>query len=466
MKETYLTIKEPERKVSIYASADVLVVGGGPAGVSAAIASARNGAKTILLERYGYLGGMATGGLVILIPHLSDGTKKQWIAGLCQEIIDRLDDIGGVLHPKYEDLGSSDPDLLTVWSEYLFFTIGGKVRLSAIVDPQVLKCVLDSMMEEAGVKLCFHCWAVQALMDNNKIKGVVFESKSGQKAIMAKIIIDATGDGDIFASAGTSFNDVPDLTLRTSTLGLICRIGNVDTKKYSDFMKKESRKYAELMNQLEAMGGFSLILKSNQEDVVWVNNYFPKWKPNYIESFVKEETEKKQLSALNFEDLTFVEISARKGIMVTINFLKKYIPGFEKSFILEIAPQIGTRGSRRLVGEYIVTKEDVFSGIMHEDTIAVCPPINGNISKEHPLAYIPFRSLLPRKLENLIVAGRCFSSDQVANDILNIIPFCIAMGQAAGTAAAIAAKANIIPKDINYTLLKQQLINQNVPLPE
>ena len=153
------TVREPARQTNVVDEADVVVVGGGPAGAAAALAAARSGAKTVLIERYGHLGGMATGGLVILIPHLSDGTREQQVAGICQEMIGRLDAVGGVVHPRYEDLGSTDPKLVNKWKEYLFFVVGGKVRLSVMVDPEILKCVLNDMMEEAGVKLFLHSGA-------------------------------------------------------------------------------------------------------------------------------------------------------------------------------------------------------------------------------------------------------------------------------------------------------------------
>ena len=173
------TVSEPARQIEVADVTDVVVVGGGPAGVAAAIAAGRSGAKTVLVERYGHLGGMATGGLVILIPHLSDGFKGQQVVGICQEMVGRLDALGAVVHPRYEDLGSTDPELIRKWKEYLFFVVGGKVRMSVLVDPEILKCVLNDMMEEAGVKLFLHSWGTQALVEENRVRGVIFESKSG-----------------------------------------------------------------------------------------------------------------------------------------------------------------------------------------------------------------------------------------------------------------------------------------------
>jgi hypothetical protein len=462
-------IMEPAREIRVCREADVVVVGGGPAGVAAALAAARGGAKTILVERYGHLGGMATGGLVILIPHMSDGTDKQQVTGICQEIIGRLDVLGAAIHPRYEDLGSKSGRLIKRWQDYLFFVIEGRIRLSVLVDPEIMKCVLNDMMEEAGVTLFLHSWGVEPLMEGNEVRGVIFESKSGRQAILSRVVIDATGDGDLFASAGAPFDGNLDPKARISRMALIFQIANVDTKKFGRFMTEEKERYGELMYELESLGGYSLILRGPRKDVVWVNNYFPKWAPNYMKNFVKEaagaSSGKGILSALSFEDLTWVEVNARKGMLVTYNFLKKHVPGYEKSFIMNVAPQIGTRGSRRLLGEYLVTEKDMRTGVVHDDTIALCPSIDGNVSPAHPHMCIPYRSLVPQKIENLLVAGRCFSSDLVANDVLNIIPFCVQMGQAAGAAAAMAVEAGVAPRGVDIRILQRRLIEQDVALP-
>ncbi|RJR32694.1 MAG: FAD-dependent oxidoreductase [Desulfobacteraceae bacterium] len=463
-------VREPAREVDVVSESDVVVVGGGPAGVGAALSAARTGARTVLLERYGHLGGMATGGLVILIPHLSDGSERRQITGICQEMIERLDVEGAAVHPRYEELGSTDPKLIAKWKEHLFFVVGGKVRMSVLVDPEILKCVLNDMMEEAGVKLFLHSWSTRAYVEEDAVRGIIFESKTGRQAILSKVVVDATGDGDIFADAGAPFDGQLDPKARISRLALVFQIANVDTERFSRFMSEEQQTYAELMYKLESLGGFSLILRGYRDDVVWVNNYFPKWVPNYMNSFVTEtsgeDAQNRFLSALNFEDLTWVEVHARKGMRTTHDFLKRNVPGFGKSFIMNVAPQIGTRGSRRLLGEYVVTEKDIRTGTVFNDSIALCPPIDGNVSPEHPHMCIPYRALLPKKVQNLLVAGRCFSSDLVANDVLNIIPFCIAMGQAAGTAASIAAKADLSPGNIDVDTLQRGLIDQNVVLPE
>ena len=453
-------ILEPARKVEVYREAEVLVVGGGPAGVSAAVAAARNGAETVLVERYGHLGGMATGGLVILIPHLSGGSDKLVIAGQQKEWLDRLEPLGGVLQPPLDAIGSADPGLIERWGKYRFFVVEERIRLSAYVDPELLKCVLNDMVVGAGVTLCLHSWGCRAVMDGNKIQGIIFESKEGRQAVLGQVVIDATGDGDIFASAGADFDGTLDPNLRSSKLALVFRVGNIDYERFRAFKGKEIQttsiyetgseesSYAKLMGKLNRMGGFTVTMPTPRDDVVWFNNWIP------------------DLSCLKVEDLTRMEVETRKKMLLTHHFFKKNVPGFEDSYILDTASQLGTRGSRRLIGKHILTEEEMRTGTVYEDTIALFPPLTTNASPERPNRCIPYRSLLPRNVDGLLVAGRCFSSDLVANDIMNLIPPCVAMGEAAGTAAALSVKRGVAPKDVTHSDLRSLLISQGVPLPD
>jgi hypothetical protein len=449
------TIKEPARDINVCHEADVIVVGGGPGGHSAAVAAARNGARTVLVERYGHLGGLATGGLVIQILLMSDGTGEQQIAGLCQEWIDRLKPLNGVMVPSKEELGSSEAKTLAKWKNVLFAVIGGRVRLTATVDPELLKCILNDMAEEAGVKLYLHSWGTQAIVEKGAVKGVIFESKSGRQAILGKVVIDSTGDGDIMASAGVPYVDNLDPKLRFANMSLVWRFGNADYNKFCRFTDANRQKYGELMNRLtqETGGTRVLPIASTRNDVVWFNN----WAPG--------------MSATNVENLTEVELRMRKVVRVTQRFFKEHMPGFENCFILDTASQIGTRGGRRMIGEYVYNEKDMRSGLVHEDTIAVLPNTDGAPggdirSGDARRAYIPYRSLLPKDMDGLMVACRAFSADMVANDAFNWIPHCIALGEAAGTAAALAVKAGLKPRDVDYGALQSQLLRQGVLLPD
>jgi hypothetical protein len=442
------TVHEPAEDVKICYEADVVVVGGGPGGHSAAIAAARNGAKTVLVERYGHLGGMATGGIVIQIPHMSDGGKKPIIAGLTLEWLERLDMLGGTLRPRMEDIGSDDENLVSYWRRFMGNVINGRIEHTAWVDPELLKCVLNDMVEDAGIKLFLHSWGTRAIVDDGKVKGIIFESKSGRQAILGEIIIDGTGDGDLLPSAGAEYDGAIEPSSRSSMLALVFRLGNCDYQKYCDFRESEPEKYQELMKELASVAGTRLLpLPSPRNDVMWVNNWIP------------------GLDCTNVEDLTKLEVDMRKIMRRGHKFLRENFPTFENSFILDTAPQTGTRGSRRLIGEYIVTKEDFQSSKKYDDTIAVFPRLGPPGGQEVKYVYMPYRALVPIKVEGLLVAGRSFSSDMAANNMSNLIPHCIATGQAAGTAAAIALKSGLSPRKIDYKTLQKTLAEQGVPLP-
>lgn len=443
------TLREPSRTIEVCREAEVIVVGGGPAGVAAAVASARSGADTVLIERYGHLGGLATGGLVILIMPMSDIDGQQQISGLCQEFIDRLAVADAAVYPSREELGSSEKELVTHWLSRgcRFFAQEGRVTLNVLFDPEMLKCVLNDMVSDAGIKLLLHSWGARCLADKGGMRGVLFESKSGRQAILGKVVVDATGDGDMFASAGAEFDTRMDPTVRSSMLALVFRVAGVDFGSLGRFRETRANEYDALMKEVERLGGFPLYIRTWREDTVWFNNFLP------------------GLDGLNVDDLTWVEVNARKRMLLTHDFFKKNVPGFEGSYIVDTASQVGVRATRRLVGEYVVTERDIQSGALHEDTIAVAPVRQWAPHVKPPLAYIPYGSLLPRTLENLLVAGRCLSSDQFANNLLSPIQCCVAMGQAAGTAAALAVRERVTPRQIERKVLQQILRDQGVPLP-
>ena len=441
------TVTEPAREINVCHEADVVVVGGGPGGHSAAVAAARSGARTVLLERYGHLGGMATGGIVIQIPHMSAGGTEVQILGLTQEWLDRLDVVGGSLHPRKEDIGSADKDPVKKWQRFWGNVRDGRIEQTAWVDPELLKCVLNDMVEEAGVKLYLHSWGTRALVEGNRVTGVVFESKSGRQAVLGKIIIDATGDGDLLPSSGAEFDPALDRSLRSSMLALVFRIGNCDYQKYCDFREAEPGKFSKLMEELSQVAGTKLLpLPSPRNDVMWVNNWIP------------------DLDCTKVEDLTTLEVTMRKIMLRGHAFMKEHFPTFENSFILDTASQTGTRGARRLKGEHTITEEDIRLGTVHEDTIAIIPRF---IPKEEwsPFLYFPYRALVPERVEGLLVAGRSFSSDTAANNMINLIPHCIATGQAAGTAAALALESGVEVRSVSHKGLQNALRKQGVPLP-
>lgn len=459
------TITESAREIKVVREADVVVVGGGPGGIGASLAAARNGAKTVLIERYGHLGGMASGGLVNIFPNLSDISGKQHIFGINQEIIDRLAAKNAAFFPKKEDWGTTDKKIVDYYKNAnmgLFYVrkdpnIGNRERVmyTAVVDPEILKGELDLMMEEAGVDLLFHSWGTRPIMDGDTVTGVFFESKSGRQAITAKIVIDATGDGDIFVAAGAEFDSELNNKFRTAWLAFTFWLSNVDIQKVTEFEKTNPEKHAEMMQEVLSMGGYGHYFKGllkNQDGVIWFHNFL-----------IQPESS----DTLDVEELTRVNLQGRKGAIITYEFYRKNIPGFEKSFIMQTAPQLGTQGGRRIIGEYILKSEDMESDEIHEDTIAVLANNdNFDISAKHPSICIPYRCLVPVRVDGLLVACRAFSSSDDFNQWFNIIPPCICYGQAAGTAAALAVQEGIQPRNVDYGELKSNLISQGVNIPD
>jgi hypothetical protein len=446
-------IREKARDTKVVYDADVVVVGGGPGGIGAAVSAARNGARTVLIERYGYLGGMGTGGLVTIIPQLCDYTGKQGIAGITQEWIDRLAARNAVDMPKKEHWGSMDKELVRYYFERSFFyTRLDRVSYAAIIDAEISKFILNEMVNEAGVKVYCHAWGTEPIMEGSHCRGVIMESKSGRQAVLGKIVIDSTGDGDLFPYANIECEtDIPP-HYRIANLALCFWIDGVDFKKAMEFRKNNPKEAMELGRKCMEAGGLGGFMPSNlpnQEAVVWFHTRYP------------------NKSQIDVEELTRVEMLGREKMIKTLDFFRKNYPGFEKSFCVLTGPQLGTRSSRRMIGEYWLTEKDLADNQPFEDTIAIFPDLDrGQASLDHPNMFIPYRALLPKNVDNMFVACRAFSSDMHVQDYFNLIPHCIAFGEAAGTASAQALKANVPIKKVDIKALQKQLAKQGVPLPD
>ena len=451
-------IIEKSREITVEAECDILVVGGGAAGHSAAIAAARAGAKNvILLERYGYMGGDVTGGYVIMVPNLS-WYNKPFVRGLQEEWFERLSKIpGAVAAPSMDEIGSTDPALVLRWKSHMDCVSRGGydgckpsclVR-SVYFEPNQLKIELDKMLLEHSdsIHVMCHCMGCEPIVEDGVIKGVFYESKEGRKAILAKIVIDATGDGDIYSRAGASYSSMSDEVTRANTTALVWRIGGCNGPAFAEWKDAHPEAYAALRKGCAKKAGFrSIPIASNDSTIFWINN----WHPDRDCANVKDQTE--------------TEMETRDTIRDVLEYLKEACPvAFENAYLYDIAPQLGTRISKRLIGEYVMSTADFAYAIQHDDVIAWHSTIC-QVNDCGPVE-IPYRALLPKEVENLIVAGRHFSADGIAIDWLDLIPQCVGTGQAAGVAATVAVQDGTTAHTVVIKKVQDILVDQNVPLP-
>ena len=441
-------IHEQAKEIEVFDRCDVLVVGAGPAGTAAAVSAARNGAgKVVLLERYGHLGGMATGGQVLFIPHLSEG-KQQMIAGIQQEWLDRLEKMpNGLIGPDRKDIGSTDPALIDKWRKYYGFVCDGWIWYGAYADPEMLKIAMVNMVEDAGVTVYCHAWGSEAIMEGNRVIGVTFQSKEGRKAILASKVIDCTGDGDIFASAGCAYEKEYSGDDRSYNVSVVFRLGNVDSEEFRNWKYDPNSHYRDKLAEYKKLFGYRISpFVTPMKDIMWINN------------FVEGK------DCCSVQDLTDTEMLIRRSLNEGIEWIRANVPGFKNAFLHDTAPQLGTRGSRRLNGTYRLTMDDIAQTIEHEDTIAIIPA-HRRMKYKSPIE-LPYGVMLPADdVENLLTAGRCFSAAHDANDHANLIPHCVALGEAAGAAAAVALQSNTTFRNVDVKKVQQTLKKQGVYLP-
>ena len=452
------TYREPENILEIKDECDVLVIGGGAAGHSAAIAAARAGAeKVIIVERYDFMGGDVTGGYVIMIPALS---WKQYslVRGLQEEWFTRLDKnapAGSYMCPSLDEIGESSEIKLDRWRLIHGCTmwdpqqVEDRLVRAPYYEPNQLKIEMDAMVaEEPNIKVLYQCWGAKPVMEGNVVKGVICESKQGRHVIMAKVTIDATGDGDLFSQTGCPIFPAPIPGSRAEKTALVWRMGGVDFEYFARWGKDHPKELGSFKQELSKVAGYQTsILPTEHNDIVWFNN----WLPGY--------------NCAKPEDVRDTEVTVRLSIRRLIEFCRNYLPAaFRNAYLYDIAPQLGARCSRRLKGEYVMTRMDIACNTMHDDVIAWHSLI-GHTNNGCPVE-LPYGCILPIGVENLLCPGRHLSADDTCIDALNLIPQCVGLGQGAGVAAAVCAMEGTTTHNVNIKRVQYILSHeQDVPLP-
>jgi hypothetical protein len=431
---------EPGRDIPVYHRCDVLVVGGGPSGCAAALAAARAGADVVVLERYNCLGGLSTGGLVIWIDRMTDWTGRHIIRGFAEEVLDRLPK-EGLAGPDPEDWGSKEPAKAAYWGQRTS-AFHGTVCWAPTLDPERLKVLSQELLLEAGVRLVFHGWAATPIVEDGAVRGAVFESKGGRQALMAKVVIDATGDGDMFARAGAAFEDDIELGDVHHSMNTAFMLAGVDMEQWLAFRRADPEVFAAFMQKgREALGFFQPPYVSWRSDIALFLG-----------------PRQSGLSALDVDDMTEVEIRSHRFMAGHCEFFRANAPGFEKAYMMESASQLGVRHTRRLAGVGRIERAQWGDGVPLPDEVGVSP----SVSPKFPVISVPYGCLVPRSLDGLLAVGRHISCDANSHGFMREIPQCWLTGQAAGVAAALAVSAKVEPRKVDIAALQKALKAQGV----
>lgn len=450
-------IQESARSILGRLEADVVVCGGGPAGIGAALSAARNGAKTVLIERYGFLGGMGTAGLVSSFAYGYHDKKRFITGGIFQEVRQKLYEREALIMTERKG-----------WEPF---------------NPEMYKILAYELLQEAGVILLCHTLVVDVVQEKGRIKAVIIESKAGRQAIIGNMYVDATGDGDVAARAGVPFKvgREADGAMQPQTLMYV--LGNVDIQSVGEYLQKKGKRgYWQ-----NSAGHPYLNATGFQEEIIQAK------KEGYLASLNRDHIASiftipwisdvvginygriQGKNALDPKDLTDAEIEGRGQVLEGVEFLKRFIPGFEKAMLISTGPQVGIRETRRIQGDYVIDENDIVQQRQFDDVIAQsCYMIDihspdsdkTTIFKLPPGSHydVPYRSLIPVRINNLLLAGRCISATHEALGSFRVQAICLSIGEAAGTAAAIASLSNQIPRNLDVDLLQKQLENMGAIL--
>ena len=456
-------VSEPARVIPVALRSDVLVAGGGIAGVVAAVAAGRIGASTVLVERFGSVGGTGTAAMMNLfyVPYAAS-------RGVIRELFDRLIARGGAVPGEF-----------------------------VVYDPELYKVVALEMLNEAHVQILLHTLVSDAILDGETLRGIVVENKSGRQAILSRVTVDASGDADVAVRAGSPCVKGRERDGKMRPMALIFRMGGVDVPRLVDYVRAHPEDFSpdplQCMLDLEhsmvrIFGFFTLVEAAKARGELWQDCYYFR-----VESVLPERgvlsvnaTRVYDVDGTRAEDLSRAEIETRRQMIQLANFARKYIPGFERAFILDSASTIGVRETRRIRGEYLVTEDDILAGRHYDDVVAVdANQQNPRQQGGHPpdgreggpedreareliarlfVYEIPYRCLVPQRVNGLLVAGRCISVDHHADVYTRNQGCAMATGVAAGAAAAVAARSGVQPRDVDVHAVQARLRDLGVDL--
>lgn len=456
-------VLELARDLRVAHETDVLVVGGGIAGVMAAVAAGRTGGRTLLVERFGSLGGTGTAAMMNLfyVPYAA-------ARGLVRELFDRLIDRGGAIPGEF-----------------------------VVYDPELYKVAALEMLDEAGVGLLLHTFVSDVVMEDRTLRGIVVENKSGRQAILSRVVIDASGDADVAARAGAPYVKGRERDGKMRPMTLIFRMGGVDVRRLVEYVRGHPEDFSpdplQCMLDLEhhmirIFGFFKLVEEAKGRGELWPDCHYFR-----VESVLPDRgvltvnaTRVYGVDGTSAEDLSRAEIETRHQMIQLAHWARAHVPGFERSFILDSANTIGVRETRRIRGEYLMTEDDILAGRHYDDVVAVdANQQNPREQGGHPpdgheggpqdrearelvarmfVYEIPYGCLVPREIDGLLVAGRCISVDHHADVYTRNQGSAMATGVAAGVAAALAARANVPPRAADTRAVQRELGRLGVDL--
>lgn len=427
-----MKIVEERREIPVWEQVDVLVVGSGPAGVSAAVCAAREGISVMLLEQTGNVGGIATEGLM---SHWTGNTE----GGFYDEILERS-----------ADAGRDD------------------AQMRKVINPERLKTVLLEMLEEAGVKLLLYTFACAPVMEGNKIKGVIVENKTGRGAVLGKVVVDASGDGDIAARAGAPYYIGRETDGKMQPATIMFKVAGVDVERgvfpggFEEHLAIPAGDIQKLGEEhLPSPTGHVLLYRSTLPGIVTCNM-----------------TNCTDIDGTKAEDLTRATVVCRKQMESIVHFLREYVPGFENCYLISSASLVGIRETRHFKGEAVITREDILEARVFDDWVVAKAHFNFDVHNmtgngldetgvqknfQQKKGYtIPYGCFVPLEVDNLYLAGRNISGTHMAHSNFRVMPICANMGQAVGVAAAICVKEGTTPRELSVTMVQRRLIESGV----